>query len=129
MNFYRNTKAGKIGGVCAGIADHLNFDPWIVRLLSIGAFFVLGSLVIVAYIIGWIFMSPRRDDSVEIMEYDEFNRGYRHKTLFKHSPSPSERLRRAQDRLSEVLHRTEALEACVTSTKFELNKEFSKIKK
>ncbi|MBG0786495.1 MAG: PspC domain-containing protein [Anaerolineaceae bacterium] len=32
---YRNTDQGKIGGVCAGLADYLNADPTLIRLLFV----------------------------------------------------------------------------------------------
>ncbi len=129
MNLYRNREEGKIAGVCAGIADHFDFDPWVVRLIFIGAFFMLGGLAVLAYILGWVLMAPRRDDSVEAMEYDEYRHVYRRKNMFKHSPSPSERLRRAQERLNRALRRVEDIEAYVTSRQYELNKEFANMKK
>ncbi len=29
---YRNTQEGKLFGVCAGLADHFNIDPVIIRI-------------------------------------------------------------------------------------------------
>ena len=29
---YRDTRNGKIGGVCAGIAQYFGIEPWIVRI-------------------------------------------------------------------------------------------------
>ena len=48
-----------IGGVCGGIADYLNVDANLVRLVTvIAAVFGVGSVVI-AYIIAWILMPSR----------------------------------------------------------------------
>ena len=45
---------GVIGGVCGGIADYLEVDPTIVRLLTVALTFIGLGVTILAYIIGWI---------------------------------------------------------------------------
>ncbi len=57
--FYRASKKNSlIAGVCAGIAEYLDVDPTIIRLIwTVGSF--LWGLGIVAYLIGWIII-PRR---------------------------------------------------------------------
>ena len=129
MNLYRNKQQGKVAGVCAGIANHFDFDPWVVRLIFIGAFFIFGGLVVVAYVAGWILLSPRREDSVEAYEYDEERHSYQRKNMFKYSASPGQRLKRAQERLDRALRRVEDMEAYVTSRQYELNKQFAAIDK
>lgn len=45
-----------ISGVCSGVADYLDIDVTLVRLLTVvGAIFGLGSLVI-AYVVAWVLM-------------------------------------------------------------------------
>ena len=55
---YRSKKERMIGGVCGGIAEHLDTDPTIVRLL-----WVLGSLLwgagLIAYLIAWIIIPEK----------------------------------------------------------------------
>jgi phage shock protein PspC (stress-responsive transcriptional regulator) len=52
----RNTEQGMLGGVCAGLADHLGLDVTLVRVLAVlGAVLGLGSLV-VAYVVAWMLM-------------------------------------------------------------------------
>ena len=59
MPLYRSTRDAMIGGVCGGIAEWLDWDPTLVRIL-----YVVGSAVSVAfpglivYIVLWILM-PR----------------------------------------------------------------------
>jgi len=49
---YRSRDDRMIGGVCAGLGKYLNFDPTVVRLIFVlGAFFGLGSLVVVYLIL------------------------------------------------------------------------------
>jgi phage shock protein C len=40
-----------IAGVCAGLADYLNMDPTVVRLLFVLSFFALHGGLVLAYII------------------------------------------------------------------------------
>ena len=40
-----------IAGVCAGLADYLNIDPTIVRLLFVLGFFALNGGMLIAYLI------------------------------------------------------------------------------
>ena len=115
--------------MCAGIADHFDFDPWVIRLIFIGGFFVTGTLAVLAYIAGWLLMSPRRQDSVEAVEYNEERHSYQRKNMFRHSASPSIRLRRARERLNRTLRRVEDMEAYVTSRQYELNREFAAMDK
>ncbi|MFH1787492.1 MAG: PspC domain-containing protein [archaeon] len=56
---YRSKKERIIAGVCGGIAEHLNADPTIVRLL-----WVIGTLLffgagIFAYLLAWIIVPER----------------------------------------------------------------------
>jgi len=40
-----------IAGVCAGLADYLNIDPTVVRLLFVLGFFAIHGGLVIAYII------------------------------------------------------------------------------
>ncbi|NIB43913.1 envelope stress response membrane protein PspC [Pseudomaricurvus alkylphenolicus] len=129
MNLYRNKSEGKIAGVCAGLADHFDFDPWVVRLFFIAGFVFLNGLAIFAYVAGWMLMAPASDNAVESVEYDERRHSYRRKNMFRHSASPSRRLQEAQRRLNGVMRRVEDMEAYVTSRQYELNREFSNMER
>ena len=51
---YRSTKDRKIAGVCGGIAEHLDVDPTIVRLIAV--VFALATVVfpfLIGYLIAW----------------------------------------------------------------------------
>ncbi|MFT4826687.1 MAG: phage shock protein C [Halioglobus sp.] len=143
MNLYRNTREGKISGVCAGLGDHWDIAHWVVRLMWVGAFLFTGPLAFWAYIGAWIMLAPnphRRsedtssqyyedgyvDANVE-MEYDEYSHDYRPKKVFRYPDSNSERLLRARERLDGALRAVEGMESYVTSRQYNLNKEFSKL--
>tara|TARA_R110001592_G_scaffold337300_1_gene623822 strand:+ start:453417 stop:453905 length:489 start_codon:yes stop_codon:yes gene_type:complete len=142
MNLYRNTRDGKIAGVCAGLADHWDVARWVVRLTWVGAFLFTGTLALWVYLAAWILMKPRptrwtagggRDIEEELeeasveMEYDERHHDYRPRKVFRYTDSSSERLKRARQRLDAALDRVQDMESYVTSRQFELNKEFSRL--
>ena len=141
MNLYRNTRDGKIGGVCAGLADHWDVEHWVVRLLAVIALLFTGSLAFWLYLAAWCLLSPRRrdadfvraedewedDDEFVEMEYDQRQHGYRPKKMFRYSESPGVRLERARERLDAALRRVEDMETYVTSRQYNLNEEFSKL--
>ena len=142
MGLYRNTREGMIAGVAAGLADHWDVAPWVSRLAWIVAFLFTGSLAFWAYIACWICLARRpklvaQDGSVSDeldyetvqveMEYDERRHHYRPRKVFRYSDSSSVRLDRARDRLDAALRRVEDMESYVTSRRYNLNKEFSKL--
>jgi len=48
-----------IAGVCSGIADYLNTDPTIVRLIWAITTLLLFGLGIIAYLIAWIIIPEK----------------------------------------------------------------------
>jgi phage shock protein PspC (stress-responsive transcriptional regulator) len=55
---YRNSSSGRIAGVCAGIADFLDADVTVVRLVWVILSIVPGGFIggIIAYIAAWLIM-------------------------------------------------------------------------
>lgn len=129
MNLYRNMANKKIAGVCSGLADHFNVEPWVVRLATFGGFLFFNTLMFFAYIGAWIAMAQRpKHGSVNTRyRYDEHLHEDRPVNMFRYRSNPSERLQLAKDRLDVIMARTSKMESYVTSRRFELDKEFSKI--
>ncbi|EED32755.1 PspC domain family protein [gamma proteobacterium NOR5-3] len=152
MGLYRNRRDGKICGVAAGIADYWDVADWVVRLIFVGAFLFTGTLAIWGYVAACLLLSPRPDDrsarqrkreSREAsaatqasaneeafgpeMEYDERYHDYRPRRMFRYSDSASVRLARARERLDSALRRVESMETYVTSRRYKLNSELSRL--
>jgi phage shock protein C len=55
MNEYKQLTRSRsnrmVAGVCAGLADYLNLDPTVVRLLFVLGFFLTGPGFVLAYLI------------------------------------------------------------------------------
>lgn len=131
IGLYRNRSEGWIAGVCAGLADHWNVPNWMVRLATVALFIFTGSLAFWGYILAIFLLGSRRDaepfeGDVE-MEYDERMRTYRPKQAFRYSTAPTDRLRRAQERLDGALGRVEIMERYVTSRRYQLDEKFSRL--
>ncbi len=58
---YRSKKERILGGVCGGIAEYLNADPTIVRLIwsaiTVFTAFIVGILI---YLIAWLIIPEKR---------------------------------------------------------------------
>ena len=141
-NLYRNTRDGKIAGVAAGLADYWDIEHWVARLLWIALFLFTGTLSFWLYVGAWIALAPRSSvqrmaseevedadyEEVEIdTEYDEIRHQHRPRKVFRYAESAGVRLQRAQDRLDSALRRVEDMESYVTSRRYNLNKEFSRL--
>lgn len=61
------------------------------------------------------------------MEYDERYGDYRPRRMFRYSEGASVRLARARERLDAAVKRVEDMESYVTSRRFKLNREFSRL--
>lgn len=59
---YRNKRDRVLGGVCGGIAEYLDVDPVVVRLIWTIATLISMGLGILAYLIAWIIIpeEPKR---------------------------------------------------------------------
>lgn len=128
LNLYRNRKDGYIGGVCAGLADHFDIDAWVVRLAFFGGFLFLGGFTLMVYIGLWVFLDPKPEHEDIEYEYDERQRTYRPKKMFKYADSASARLRKAKEKLDQVAASVADMERHVTSRKYDLNRQFSDLK-
>ena len=132
MKIYRNVNEARLGGGCAGIADHLAISHFFARAgFIVGLFSPISGLLCIAYLICWFLLDPmpeNRKEKVDV-EYDENIRSYRPKTVFSKTESSSIRIARAKDRLAKARKRVEAMEKFVTSKKYQMQKEFSKMEK
>ena len=50
----RRTDDRMIGGVCAGLADHLGLDPTLVRVLTVVVTVLGFGSVVIAYLVAWV---------------------------------------------------------------------------
>ena len=117
--FYRNSDKAMLAGVCAGIADYFGFNLCVTRLLAIIAFFAmpvvaLGYLALVLLIPS---ASPRKMQPTA-------DPGFRKKMR----SSPAQTMSDVRSRFKSLDRRLQRLEKHVTSSRYQLEREFDRLK-
>jgi phage shock protein C len=56
---FRDPNKGKIAGVCAGIAQYLGWETWLVRILVVSGVLLGMEWFIVVYIAGWFILDKK----------------------------------------------------------------------
>ena len=121
---YRDPKNGKLGGVCAGIAEYFGAEVWIIRLLAVSAFlFSGGFLIVLAYIAAYFILD-------EMPEQREWQQSIYKKHNVKKKPwqsgqSAQQILENINSELDQIEDDIEHMEAYVTSFAFKMDREFS----
>lgn len=67
---YRDTRNGKIAGVCSGLSEYLNVDVSLIRLIWV-IFTIFGGAGIFLYIIAALIIPRKFEDEVEIIVDEE----------------------------------------------------------
>jgi phage shock protein C len=115
---YRNKRRGMILGVCAGIADYFGFDLKVTRILTVIGAMIWFPIVCAAYVLlGLLLPSAPYNGANDV---DPVRRQARR--------DPHELLSNARYRFREVDARLQRLEKYVTSNRYALEREFSKLK-
>jgi len=134
MGLYRDRARGWIGGVCAGLSHHWGVAPWLVRLGAFALLLFTNWLAFWAYLAAWMFLLAPRPNRWEqgstestVLDYDEDQHVYRKRSVFRYADAPSSRLKKARERLDDAMVRVETMERYMTSRRYDLNREFSKL--
>jgi phage shock protein C len=118
--FYRDQDAGKLGGVCAGLAEYFGFDLALTRVLTVVAMFFFPSLLLVYF--GLWFLMPTKPRQLYSSEDDQdFWRGVR--------VSPAETLSQVRHRFRTADAKLQRMERYVTSRNFTLDREFQDLER
>jgi phage shock protein C len=133
----RNTTDGKIAGVCAGLADHLGWEIWLVRIIVVSAFLLGANLIIVvAYVAAWLIIDKQKvDDKYQEKQHSKYTQKGVHdpdsvkvKSRVWQSGEPAKQavydIRKKFDALEAKLR---SMEQYVTSDEFTLNREINKL--
>ncbi len=113
--FYRDTRRGKLMGVCAGIADYFGFDPWGVRLIVLVSLIAFTLPTLFGYFAMGILFEAKPDHLYANEQEEVFWRGVRTR--------PDQTARDIRHKFRELERRLRAAEAYVTSREFKLNRE------
>lgn len=122
--FYKNPKERKFLGVCAGLADYLEVDVSIVRIVVVLTCLIPGSFVPIAYFIAYFILDNKPDPitATQDQKYSKVRETLNESKQFKHSTFNS-----CSRKYSSLHERLARIEAYVTSNRFKLDREFKNI--
>lgn len=135
-NLYRDKEHGKVLGVCAGLADYFGRETWQIRLLAVFGLMFFPQITVPAYFITYFLMedkpyyrqvTDRFDDIDEEFDDEEVMLKRRRQRDINHALNNKEAMRLAKSKFSDLEGRLRAMETHVTSSRFELDREFRKI--
>ncbi|PST67761.1 envelope stress response membrane protein PspC [Shewanella algae] len=120
---YRIPQQRKIAGVCAGVAEYFNLEPWLVRVVAASIFLLGGSgIVVIIYLLLWMILDVKpwttKDTHKDI--------GVKKKVWQAGEPA-KQALRDVSNRFQSLEHRLRALEQHVTSEQFELKRQINNL--
>lgn len=120
VRLYRDAEAGKIGGVCAGLAEYFGFDLTLTRVLTFLAILFFPHMLLV-YIALWIILPKKPQKLYRDEDDQDFWRGVR--------VSPAETLSEVRHRFRSADARLQRMERYVTSRSFRLDREFEDLER
>ena len=129
----RDDENGKIAGVCAGIADYFGWELWLVRIITISAFFLgAGGLVLVLYIAAWVVLEKKSKAALKQSPVSDTvtptEKIVEVKTrLWQRGEAPKQALQHLSNQFNSLELRLRDMERHVTSARFQLNREFNNL--
>ncbi len=118
--FRRNKIDGVFGGVCAGIADYLNIDLIVVRILTIIAVFFSGGIIFWIYLGLWV-LAPKDKRAPYRREYRQARRARQENPV---NPTSTTNFRDVKGKFRSLETRLQDLERSITSSEWQLRREF-----
>jgi phage shock protein C len=124
----RDDRNGKIAGVCAGIADYFGWELWLVRVVTLaGSLLAIGSFFPVLYFVLWIVLEKK-----SVAEKRSGNtaptaaeRQVEVKTrVWQRGEAPKQAVQHLNQQFDAIEQRLRMIETHVTSSKFQLDREF-----
>lgn len=113
---YRNRKDGKLAGVCAGIADYVNVDPWMVRVGVVIGFFFFPPVFLIGYAVLWFALKQRPDHLYSNPEEEVF---WRSVTI-----KPDQTLAGLKAKFRSLDRQIGEMETFIASKEFDLHRQF-----
>jgi len=122
---YRIPQGGKIAGVCAGIAEYLNSEVWLVRVIAVSIFLLGGSgVILVIYIAMWMIL----DIKPIVRQHDENYKDIGVKKKVWQAGEPAKQaLFDVNRQFSTLEMRLQRLEKHVTSDTFDLKRQINNL--
>lgn len=115
----RNKIDGVFGGVCAGFGDYLGIDPIVIRIAYVASVFLLGVPLFIYFLL-WIFV-PSDKRAPYRREYRQARRAHRKNPK---QPAPTSSFQDVKGKFRSLETRLQDLEKSITSSEWQLRREF-----
>lgn len=116
--FYRNADRAMLGGVCAGLADYFGFNLRATRFLTFIAFVMAMPMTVLAYLAA-VFLVPARSMRTDMPADPSFRQTLR--------SSPARAADDVRRRFQSLDRRLARMEKYITSSRYELDREFRQL--
>ena len=127
----RDDRNGKIAGVCAGIADYFGWELWLVRVVALASLLLgFGGFLPVLYIVGWIVLEKKSVAEAKTGKVfvPSIEKPVEVKTrIWQRGEAPKQALSHIQEQFDSIEQRLRNLETYVTSSKYQLHREFNRL--
>lgn len=143
---YRDTRNGKLFGVCAGLAEYFGFERWVVRIIVASLVVFMGPMPVIAYLVLTFILDKKPGDPESVAEAkvrEGLRQGFAGAkatggngsrkyqpdplTVWRAGTAPAQVLHNVDATLSKLELRLRALEGFVTSSRFQWEKQFKEI--
>ena len=130
-HLYRDAKAGKVAGVCKGLADYFNMEVWLVRIIVISAFLFSFPLAALVYGAAWMILDKRPDpdaraQSARSSEYQQANIHVKSK-VWQSGELPKQVLTEITQVFDKLEGKIGQMEKVVVSASFKVNREINRL--
>lgn len=142
----RDEKQGKIGGVCAGIANYFGWELWVVRIIAVTALILATKVTFVTYIVAWVVLdkAPKTKKSAySSASYDSDEQAVREETriertndgrtievktrVWEAGKAPHVAMDDIELEFARMEKTLRTMETYVTSSQFQVLQEFKKL--
>ena len=128
---YKIPAKGKVCGVCAGLAENLGYEVWIIRLAAVTMLLFFPEFILIAYFMACMVLDKKpRSKLFKGKEQPAQRRTYQaaqEDSSPETQPSAHQDARSLNNTFKSLEIRLRKLETYVTSNEYHLNKEFSKM--
>ncbi|WP_070963058.1 envelope stress response membrane protein PspC [Vibrio sonorensis] len=123
---YRDTANGKISGVCAGLANYLGIEVWLVRILVISAALLGGSFMILLAYVAMTFMVEKQPAAY----VEDLKAKQEHQLKSKpwqQGKTPQDLISTLERDFDKIEDKIRHMEAYVTSGSYKVDREFKNL--
>ena len=124
---YRIPEAGKVAGVCAGLAERFGFEVWLVRIGFISAALLgMAGFFFLIYLAAWFLLEKKPAGQYKSTSGLDHTVEVKSKIWQKGEP-PRKAFREIKTQFRQLELRLRTLESHVTSPQFTLSREIEKL--